>query len=376
MSSPVTMRSDESYEYFNNIISPSSFSFKRAATESTKASNSTHDSQANSYDDHPSYNQDGAESNSTENDTSTHDGSQTFGSTQDYSQTDASTISNDNSSLTTRHSLGVMENENNMKIVTNTSQVSMAEETMISLPFIPEDDSSEFGDEEFDDQIIETKTKNRSLSLLWDRGNTFSSYRTANEKSITGDDECQPPDGICKSDITVTIDIDDEARSSRVEDLDEENLDVEILHHRRRDSGDSSPLKRCHRQRRKFEETVRQGLLDDLTSVYTATPQTAKYVLCVVVSVLSDGTLDHTFWSGGRVGLAEIVLQWVLFDADDLQVYKRGRVVQKKDFGFGPLGLTENEGQHFLSTSLAPKASNQIMRTIGNGVCEELFAEF
>ena len=82
------------------------------------------------------------------------------------------------------------------------------------------------------------------------------------------------------------------------------------------------------------------GIIDDFKSVYTATPKTAKLVLCVVVSVLSDGTLDHTFWSGGRVGLTEVVLQWVLFDANDLQVYKRGRVVQKKDFGFGSQGLT------------------------------------
>ena len=161
-------------------------------------------------------------------------------------------------------------------------------------------------------------------------------------------------------------------------DLDEEDLDVEILHknHKKNDSGEFSARKQNQRARLMFEETVKHGILDDLQSFYTATPKTAKLVLCVVVSVLSDGTLDHTFWSGGRVGLTEIALQWVLFDADDLQLYKRGRVVRKKDFGFGPLGLTENEGQHYLETKLAPRASNDIISQIGNGTRRDLLSEF
>jgi hypothetical protein len=237
------------------------------------------------------------------------------------------------------------------------------EETLPSLPCVDEnriveDDRSEY------DRVIDTNTKNRSLSLAWERNNTVaSSFRTVNtcNQNSVAIDACELPEGISKSHITVTIDIDDEARSSRVPELDED-LDREIRRKNRR-------------TRRKFEESVRQNILDDLKSLYTATPRSAKYVLCVVISVLSDGTLDHTFWSGGRVGLTEINLQWVMFNADDLQVYKRGRVVQKKDFGFGPLELTEHEGQHYLSTTLVPRAINEIVSSLGGGAGQDLLVE-
>mmetsp|Transcript_11816 Transcript_11816/g.23430 ORF Transcript_11816/g.23430 Transcript_11816/m.23430 type:complete len:452 (+) Transcript_11816:58-1413(+) len=250
------------------------------------------------------------------------------------------------------------------------------EEESLDLSHYTYVEEREEGDE-YDDQIIETKIKNSSLSLKWDSGKSMAlSSRIANKEAVDIDYEFELPPGILKSDITVSIDIDDEARSSRVNELDEEDLDVEILHQERRNSGARSYRKLRHRHRREFEETVRKGILDDLTSVYTATPKTAKLVLCVVISVLSDGTLEHTFWSGGRVGLTEIALQWVLFDPDDLQVCKRGQEVQKKDFGFGPLGLTKSEGQHYLVTSLGPRAANDIMRKVGGDIRQDLLAEF
>ena len=248
--------------------------------------------------------------------------------------------------------------------------MSLGENTLQSLF---ESDSSYDESECNSYRTIEPTTKNRSLSLQWNCSNASTSQ--SQSKGIV-DDACELPEGISKSDIMVTIDIDDEARSSRAEELDEENLDVEILHHKKRNSGENSPRKLCHGLRRKFEEDVLDGIIDDFKSVYTATPKTAKLVLCVVVSVLSDGTLDHTFWSGGRVGLTEVVLQWVLFDANDLQVYKRGRVVQKKDFGFGSQGLTENEGQLWLRSWLVPRATAEVISMIGKSTSNELLAEF
>jgi len=330
--------------YFESITPPSVFSLKRAATGSTKNSSTTNDSSTSySYYNFPSYNQ--------------HSG-----------VSDGSTLS--------RSFTGTMEGTIDTECKSIASKRLDEEETLPSLLSEDENDNVEDDSTEYDDQIIEANTKNRSLALDWTRVRTVpSSWRTVTNKNSVTEEVCELPEGISKSDITVTIDIDDEARSSRVDELDEEDLDVEILHYERRDSGADSPRKDSHRQRLKFEETVSKGIHDDLKSLYTATPKTAKFVLCVVVSVLSDGTLDHTFWSGGRVGLTEIVLQWVLFDADDLQVYKRGRVVQKKDFGFGPLGLTDYEGQYYLATTLAPRATSEIISKIGNGGCQNLLVE-
>jgi hypothetical protein len=84
--------------------------------------------------------------------------------------------------------------------------------------------------------------------------------------------------------------------------------------------------------------------------------------------------MEHTFWSGGRVGLAEIALNWRLFGADDLKLYHGGLTVQRKDFGFGPIELTESEGQHILISKLAPRATNDIVRQIGD-VNEDFLAE-
>lgn len=426
--------------YFENLTSPSSFSLKRAATLSTKESYSTNDSAYSSYFNFPNYNQN--HSPSIDSSIISYDESNDSALTSQYSMsTRGRTIaSEDKSDFTGRSeeeeeetvpSLEYLdENENEEETVPSLGYSTgshIEEETVTSLSYLCENDNEKesvpfleceivnhsdqnkdgeytdpileaFSDEEstvdddisetntevaisgYDDQIIETNTTNGSVSLGWDHGRAnASSFRAAINNNSSVDDVCEVPEGIFKSDITVTVDIDDEARSSRVGKLDEDNLDVEILqqkNHRKLDSGEFSPRKQNQRERLKFEETVQQGILDDLQSFYTATPKTAKLVLCIVVSVLSDGTLDHTFWSGGRVGLTEIVLQWVLFDADDLHVYKRGRVVRKKDFGFGPLELTENEGQHYLTTSLAPRASNDVISQIGNGTRRDLLSEF
>jgi hypothetical protein len=170
----------------------------------------------------------------------------------------------------------------------------------------------------------------------------------------------------------VTVDIDDEARSSRARYMDEDDMDVIP---RKNDSMDTMSVNNTSlNRRRNFEEAIRQGMTDDLRSMYTATPETAKLVLCVVICVLSDGTMEHTFWSGGRVGLAEIALNWRLFGADDLKLYHGGLAVQRKDFGFGPIELTEAEGQHILISKLAPRATNDIVRQIGD-VNEDFLAE-
>ena len=422
-------------EYFENLTSPTSFSLKRATTTSTKESHSSNDSAYSSYFNFPNYYR-----NNTASDDSSYSydesNNSSLTSRYSFSTRDRTLESEDTSILTGRseeetvpsleYSGANDDEEETVPSLESSVENDTEEETVPSMSYLDDNGAEEetvasleceivnysddnrnsvlidpileavsedesFVDDEnseantvnalddYDDHVTETKTTNGSVSLGWDHGRAVaSSFRTVTNNHSAVEDVCELPEGICKSDITVTIDIDDEARSSRVGELDEEDLDVEILKksHRKLDSGDFSPRKQNQRARVKFEETVQQGILDDLQSFYTATPKNAKLVLCVVVSVLSDGTLDHTFWSGGRVGLTEIVLQWVMFDADDLQVYKRGRVVRKKDFGFGPLGLTENEGQHYLSTKLAPRASNDVISQIGNGDRSDLLSEF
>ena len=318
-------------QYFENVTPQSVLPFKRAATTSTKESNLSYDSSAYSS----------------------------------YIHSGAST----DTSLTSQQ----IEDDDYASLI---STRLTEDETVASLPCEIENEIRK-QHIDYNDNILDTNTKNRSLSLAWARGNKVaSSFRIGLSKNSIVDDVCGLPEGISKSDISVTIDFDDEARSSLASELEEEDLDVEIVGHAKYHVGDDSSRKENLKARRNFEETVRRGILDDLKSVYTAKPDEAKFGLCVLISVLSDGTLGHTFWSGGRVGLTEIILQFVMFDADDLQVYKRGRVVQKKDFGFGPLGLTENEGQHYLATTLVPRATNEIIRKIGKGSGEDLLAEF
>ncbi|MGK3742100.1 MAG: hypothetical protein ACI8RD_004455 [Bacillariaceae sp.] len=304
----------------------------------------------------------------------------TYCSSTAYSTSSSASWQDDgscHSSITSRHSIGYMERSNDNNNI-NKNHTRRIEEERPYVEFITNySNKGEVKNDSEDSTTAEAETKNRSLSLdFWDHG----SNNIQSSSSVTTDGEFQLPIGISKADIMVTIDIDDEARSSRVEELDEGDLDVEVLHNSNTDthcnSSNSSPRKQCHRGRRlEFEETVRDGILDDLTSVYTATPETAKLVLCVIISVLSDGSLEHTFWSGGRTGLTEISLQWMLFDADDLTVYKSGITVQKKDLGFGHLELTDTEGGHYLATTLAPRAANHIMRQVGQGVNQDLLVE-
>ena len=285
------------------------------------------------------------------------------------------------SSITSRPSIGYMERSNNSNNNSNNNHTRRIEEERPYVEFITNYSKEEDKNDAEDCIKSEAEIKTRSLSLDFrDHGSynvqSSSSRISSTNTSVRTDGEFQLPIGISKADIMVTIDIDDEARSSRVEELDEDDLDVDVLHKPYTNNTNNSPRKQCHRGRRlEFEETVRDGILDDLTSVYTATPETAKLVLCVVISILSDGTLEHTFWSGGRVGLTEIALQWLLFDADDLTVYKNGRTVQKKDLGFGHLELTDTEGGHYLATTLAPRAANHIMRQVGQGVNQDLLVE-
>jgi hypothetical protein len=307
----------------------------------------------------------------------------TYCSSTAYS-TSSSTSSQDDdsyhSSITSRPSIGYMERSNNNNN-NNNNHRRRKEEERLYVEFITNYSKDKDKNDTEGYITSDAETKTRSLSLdFWDHGSnnaqSSSSRMSSTNTCVTTDGEFQLPIGISKADIMVTIDIDDEARSSRVEELDEDDLDVDVLHNTSTNNTNNSPRKQCHRGRRlEFEETVRDGILDDLTSVYTATPETAKLVLCVVISTLSDGTLEHTFWSGGRVGLTEIALQWLLFDADDLTVYKSGRSVQKKDLGFGHLELTDTEGGHYLATTLAPRAANHIMRQVGQGVNQDLLFE-
>jgi hypothetical protein len=309
----------------------------------------------------------------------------TYCSSTAYSTSSSSTSSQDDgschSSITSRPSIGHMERSNNNNSNNNNNHTRIIEEERPYVEFKTNysKDQDKNDTEDYITSEAETKTRSLSLDFLDHGGNNVqssSSRMSSTNNSVTTDGEFQLPIGISKADIMVTIDIDDEARSSRVEELDEDDLDVDVLHNTHTNNANNSPRKQCHRGRRlEFEETVRNGILDDLTSVYTATPETAKLVLCVVISILSDGTLEHTFWSGGRVGLTEIALQWLLFDADDLTVYKSGRTVQKKDLGFGHLELTDTEGGHYLATTLAPRAANHIMRQVGQGVNENLLVE-
>jgi len=349
---------------YDNIIPPSVVNLKRTATASTKDSYS-----------YTTYETSRGDESSIKCGSSTYK----YSSYIHDGQCDASTMtmSFDNNSVTTCHTGKTVKRSDGVHFLPALSETRTTEESLSSSQAIlnePKEDENQ-KDEEEDDQVIETNAKNRSLSLQWDIGNTMTlSSRIAKIESLDAGDKFELPDGVTKADISVTIDIDDEARSSRAAQLNAEDLDVEVLNNA--EDGTNSVQKKAYQQRREFEDEVQQSILEDLTTVYTATPKSAKFVLCVVVSAFSDGTLEHTFWRGGRVGLIELALQWVLFDADDLQVYKRGKIVEKKDFGFGPLGLTESEGQHYLVKTLAPKAANDIVHKVGEGMRQDLLVEF
>lgn len=263
--------------------------------------------------------------------------------------------------------------------------------------------SNYYQEDEDDDQ---DSARTRGLNLMWneaqavarrgqnlDLGHLLPHARGGGEaaESLAA---FQLPAGITKDDIMVTIDIDDTARSSseNVTSLDQEEAhhqtmprhrcDTDTISNTSSDRSDrqSSRIDSCKSSstvaspRYDFEQAVQQAILDDLKSIYTATPDSAKLVLCIVICILSDGSMQHTYQVGGRVGLAELALNWRLFGADDLKVYDGGLTVQRKDFGFGPLELTEAEGEFYMMRNMAPQAAYDIVRRLG-GSNEDFLAE-
>lgn len=247
--------------------------------------------------------------------------------------------------------------------------------------------------------------RTRRLSLMWDEAQAVARrgknmdlghlpHGHGQSRGSCG--TFQLPPGITKDDIMVTIDIDDTARSSTSSSpSDGDALEGHVIPRDRcntdatsnSSSGRSSRRQQQQQQqsygsstttdpkRRDFEQAVQQSICEDLQSMYTGTPDTAKLVLCIVICILSDGSMHHTYCVGGRVGLAELALNWRLFGADDLKVYNGGLTVQRKDFGFGPLELTEAEGEYYVINKMAPQAANDIVRRIG-GANEDFLADF
>ena len=83
----------------------------------------------------------------------------------------------------------------------------------------------------------------------------------------TTDDEFQLPPGISESDIMVPIDIDyTSSDHPGLKSWPKTIYTWNFLTNQRRNSGDNNPRKQCNRQHREFEETVHQGILDDLTT--------------------------------------------------------------------------------------------------------------
>jgi hypothetical protein len=260
----------------------------------------------------------------------------------------------------------------------------------------PVDDTDDDDDDDDDEtnSMGQFSGRTRRLSLMLDeaqavarRGKNMDLGRILHKNGQSYSHTFQLPVGVTRDDILVTIDIDDTARSS-IELTENEGLDEQVMPHRRCNtytisktkSGRTSSQQESHDcstnnfSRRAFEQAVEHVILEDLKSIYPATPDTAKLVLCIVICILSDGSLQHTSRVGGRVGLCELALNWRLFGADDLKVYQGGLTVQRKDFGFGPLELTEAEGEYYLVSHMAPRAANDIVRRIG-GAHQDFLAE-
>lgn len=216
-----------------------------------------------------------------------------------------------------------------------------------------------------------TTTNTRSLNFQWEDAKAIAKMG----KNMNLEGTYQLPHGITKSDIMVIVDIDDDVRTTDDDIVWTTNVGMkeQARHDDQRTNNNNNsnrqipngPSNNTHSPRRTFEDTVRQCIYDDLQSIYTATQSSAKAVLCIVICAISDGTLDHSIRIGGKVGIAQIALNWRLFGADNLKVYEGGLTVQRTDFGFGSLELTESEGQYVVITSLAPRAADAVMRKIG-----------
>jgi hypothetical protein len=128
----------------------------------------------------------------------------------------------------------------------------------------------------------------------------------------------------------------------------------------------------------KMEDVIVAAIRDDLKTVYSATSQDeAELVLCIVVVVLTDGSMTRSYWHDskyGIAGLAEIGLVWQLFEADTLKVFGGGLITQREDYGFGLLDFFQNRGEQCLVDKLAPRVANAVMSRIG-GSNQELLVE-
>ena len=92
--------------------------------------------------------------------------------------------------------------------------------------------------------------------------------------------KCSLPPNVLKSDIHVHVDIDERARA-----------------------------KRATPGQIRLEDSIVQAIRDDLRSVYSATEESAKLILCIVIVVMTDGSLSRTLLDGdGVVGLSEVGL--------------------------------------------------------------------
>ena len=156
--------------------------------------------------------------------------------------------------------------------------------------------------------------------------------------------KCRLPASISKADIHVQLDIDECARA-----------------------GSSGGL----------EETIRDAIQDDLSTVYSADARSAKLILCIVVVVVADGSFLRTLSDrDGVIGLAEIGLAWRLFEADDLTVYDGGLVVQTEEVATRILDFITftNTGRACLLNRLVPRVANDIMSRIADAN-EDLLVE-
>ena len=180
------------------------------------------------------------------------------------------------------------------------------------------------------------------------------------------------PDGIHKGHIFVTVDIDDECVTNR------------------------APTEhRC------LQHSIQAAMTDDLASVYSApTLESAQLVLCIVIVLLSDGSIireknktnrestkdgqgqqtaeglireEKCYYYDGIRGIAELGLTWQLYDADTLDVYCGGLISQREEFsllfGAGVCSFFEKNqqrGRRCLEDRISSRAATKIMSQIAN----------
>jgi hypothetical protein len=181
-----------------------------------------------------------------------------------------------------------------------------------------------------------------SLSLMMDEVRDLA--RMGHNASLKN--KCRLPRDILKSDIHVQVDIDERARA-----------------------------KKATIGQRRTEESIKDAIRDDLQTVYSATAESAKLVLCIVIVLMADGSLVRALWDDdGVAGLAEVGLVWRLFEADDLRVYEGGLVVQSEDVGPSLYDFFRNKGRRCLLDKLVPRVANDIMSRIGDSN-EDLLVE-